>query len=50
LRLELDAVTENKVHGLFKGHKCALEKLTVVKGNTHMVGRHGNRHGNHDRG
>lgn len=38
--VERDAVTENRVHDLIKGHECASEKLTVVKGDTHMIGRH----------
>jgi hypothetical protein len=43
--VELNADTENRVHDPIKDHECALEKLVVVKGDTHMVGRHGN----HDR-
>lgn len=38
--VELDTITENRVHDLIEGHKRALKKLIVVKGGTHMVGRH----------
>jgi hypothetical protein len=36
--VELDTITENRVHDLIEGHKRALKKLIVVKGGTHMVG------------
>jgi hypothetical protein len=39
LKVELNAVMENKVHDPIKGHECALEKLVVVKGDAHTVGR-----------
>lgn len=45
LRVDLDTVTKDKVHDLIKAHKCALEKLTVVKGDAHTVGRHQTRGG-----
>jgi hypothetical protein len=38
--VEFDAITKNRVHDLIKGHKCAPEELTVMKGDTHTVGRH----------
>lgn len=42
LRVELNAVRENIVHDPVEGHECALEKLTVVNGHMHTVGRNGN--------
>jgi hypothetical protein len=42
LRIELDAITEDRVHDPIKSDESALEKQTVVKGDTHMVGRHVN--------
>jgi hypothetical protein len=36
--VELDAVTENRVHDLIKRHESALEKMAVVKGDAHTVG------------
>jgi hypothetical protein len=41
LRVKLNAIMKNRVLDLIKGYNCALEKLAVVKGNVHMVGRHG---------
>jgi hypothetical protein len=38
--VELDAVTEKRVHGPIKGHERSPERLSVVKGYTHTVGRH----------
>jgi hypothetical protein len=35
LRVELDAVTKDRIHGLIKGHENAPDKLAVVKGDTH---------------
>jgi hypothetical protein len=37
--VDLDTVTENKVHDSIKGHYGASEKLIVVKGEAHTVGR-----------
>jgi hypothetical protein len=37
--VELDAITENRVHDPIKGHMCVPGKLVVVKGDTHTVGR-----------
>jgi hypothetical protein len=31
---------ENRVHDPIKGHKCAPEKLTVVKGDAHTIRWH----------
>lgn len=45
LRVDLDTVTKDRVRDLIKAHKCALEKLTVVKGDAHTVGRHHTRGG-----
>jgi hypothetical protein len=45
---ELDVDTENRVHDPIKGHRCAPEKLSVVKRDTHVVGRHMNRGGAKD--
>lgn len=39
LRLELDVVTENRVHDSIKGHECGLEEMDGVKGDVHTVGR-----------
>jgi hypothetical protein len=47
LRVELDAVMENRVHDTIKRHECASEKLDVMKGDMDM---HEKWHGNHDRG
>jgi hypothetical protein len=38
--VELDTSTENRVHDPIKGYKHAPEKLAIVKGDTHIVGRH----------
>jgi hypothetical protein len=35
LRVELDAVTKDMIHGLIDGHKNAPNNLTVVKGDAH---------------
>jgi hypothetical protein len=35
LRVDLNAVTKNKVHGLTKGYKDAPNKLAIVKEDTH---------------
>jgi hypothetical protein len=35
LRVELDPITENRVHGSIEGHKKALDSLTVVKSDAH---------------
>jgi hypothetical protein len=35
LRVDLDAVTENRVHGSIKGHEGAPVKLAVVKEDVH---------------
>jgi hypothetical protein len=35
LRVDLDAVTENRVHGPIKGHEGAPDNLDVVKEDTH---------------
>jgi hypothetical protein len=48
LRVEFDAVTENKVHDPIKGREGALEVLAVMKGDMHTVGMHGNRNGGRD--
>lgn len=40
--VELNAVTENRVHDLIKGHERAPKKLAVVKGGACTVGRHVN--------
>jgi hypothetical protein len=40
--VELDAITENRIHVFIKGHEHALEKLLVAKGYTHIVERHVN--------
>jgi hypothetical protein len=45
LRVELDAITRNRVHDPIKGHECASEKMADVKGDAHTVGRHENRGG-----
>jgi hypothetical protein len=44
LRVELDAVMENRVHDTIKRHECASEKLDVMKGDMDM---HEKWHGNH---
>ena len=51
LRVELDAITKNRVLDPVKGHECALEKLAVgrAKGDTHTIGRHRNRGGGRGR-
>jgi hypothetical protein len=38
LRVELDAVTKDRVHGLIEGHENALDKLVVVKEDEHNKG------------
>jgi hypothetical protein len=38
--VELNAITENRVHDPIKGHERAPKKLVVVKGDTHTVRRH----------
>jgi hypothetical protein len=43
LRVELNAVTENRVCDTIKGHKCSPEKMADVKEDTHTLGRHENR-------
>jgi hypothetical protein len=47
LGVELDAVMENRVHDLVEGHKNTMDKVVVVKEDTH---RHGTWDGSHDRG
>lgn len=39
LRVELDAVIENGVHDLIKGHECAPDKVLVVKVDVRTVGK-----------
>jgi hypothetical protein len=41
--MELDAVMEDKVHDSIKGHESSLEKLSVMKGDAHTVGKHESR-------
>lgn len=43
--MELDAVTENRVHNPINSHECAPKKLVVVKGDVHTVRRHVSRDG-----
>jgi hypothetical protein len=43
LRMELDAFTEDKVHDSIKGHESSLEKLSVMKGDAHTIGKHESR-------
>jgi hypothetical protein len=38
--VELDTLMENQIQGPIKGNEHALEKLIVLKGDPHMVGRH----------
>jgi hypothetical protein len=38
--VEIDAFTENMVHDPIKGHDRALEKLVVMKGEAHTIGRY----------
>lgn len=38
--VELDTLMENQIQGPIKGNEHALEKLIVLKGYPHMVGRH----------
>jgi hypothetical protein len=45
---ELNAVMENRVHGLVKCHKRAQKKLPVLKGYMHTIGRHRDRVGAKD--
>lgn len=48
LRVEVDTVTKNKVHGPIKGHEGAPNNLTIVKGDTHIG--HGDTGQRHERG
>lgn len=38
--VKLDVVMEHRVHDPIKDHKGASEKLAVVKGDAHTIGRH----------
>lgn len=41
--MELDAVMEDKVHDSIKGHESSLEKLSIMQGDVHTVGKHESR-------
>jgi hypothetical protein len=35
MKVELDTVTKDRIHGLIEGHENALDKLVVMKEDTH---------------
>jgi hypothetical protein len=38
LRMEFDAITKNMIHGSIEGQKNALDKLSIMKEDTHIHG------------
>jgi hypothetical protein len=37
LRVDLDVITKDMIHGLIEGHENATNNLTVVKGDAHNI-------------